>query len=278
MGFESTILLYFHLTKCSCSSSAYQQSWAWGGKRFRFGGEKFGEQADQREFREFEIYVADDGTNPGARTVTSTLTVNILDANDVRPVFSPAVYSSTVVEPGVAGTTVTTVTATDSDDAILTYSLATATVFSIDSGGVITLANSNTLDYETTKQYALVAYAADAAGNSATTTVHIRVTGVNEHTPVFAPASRSVTIDENASLGTLVVDADATDQDHGADGTLTYTLTSVPAGFTNLMAINPATGEMTVAGDIDRESMATSPVIFIIGVTDSGTAPGNSVI
>ncbi|XP_052781279.1 protocadherin Fat 4-like isoform X2 [Mya arenaria] len=221
---------------------------------------------------ELEVYAADNGQQ-GSRTVTSTLTITILDENDVTPVFFPAVYYANVTEPGVTGTSVTTITATDSDSAVVSYSLADVTIFQIDTGGVVRIQNGGLINYETTTSYALVAYAEDDGGHSATTTIHIKVIGINEDPPVFSPATESINIDENINIGFLVVDTTATDGDSGADGKLTYSISSVPSGFDNLMAINPQTGEMTVAGDVDMEVMTINPVTFNIEVTDAGTDP-----
>ncbi|WAR26922.1 FAT4-like protein, partial [Mya arenaria] len=208
---------------------------------------------------ELEVYAADNGQQ-GSRTVTSTLTITILDENDVTPVFFPAVYYANVTEPGVTGTSVTTITATDSDSAVVSYSLADVTIFQIDTGGVVRIQNGGLINYETTTSYALVAYAEDDGGHSATTTIHIKVIGINEDPPVFSPATESINIDENINIGFLVVDTTATDGDSGADGKLTYSISSVPSGFDNLMAINPQTGEMTVAGDVDMEVMTINPI------------------
>ncbi|XP_053377420.1 cadherin-23-like [Mercenaria mercenaria] len=221
------------------------------------------------------VVAADDGTDPNALSATVTIAVTVLDDNDATPVFVPAVYSASISEDDGVGTTVTTVTANDVDgaDTTLTYSLVNAfSVFQIDSGGVITIQNK-AQDYETTKSYTLVVYAVDAASHTGSTTVHVEITGYNENNPIFSPASASVNIDENSATGFVVIDVNATDADDGEDGSITYSISTEPSGFEGVLAIDPTTGIVTVAGDIDREAV-TNPLSFTMQASDAGTSPG----
>ncbi|KAH9508008.1 hypothetical protein Btru_052572, partial [Bulinus truncatus] len=56
-----------------------------------------------------------DSPNPSSRTVCQAMTITITDVNDHTPVFSPSTYSASASESASVGTTVLTVTATDSD-------------------------------------------------------------------------------------------------------------------------------------------------------------------
>ncbi|KAL4226469.1 hypothetical protein ACF0H5_014452 [Mactra antiquata] len=225
---------------------------------------------------ELVAVATDDGTNPSARSTSVTITVTVLDDNDVTPVFSPAVYSASISENDNIGKTVTTVTATDSDDASLAYSLVnTFSVFQIDTGGIITI-QSNVQDYEIVTGYTLVVHAVDGASNTASTTVHVEVTSYNEFSPVFSPATSLIIIDENTAIGTLVINVNATDSDNGLDGDITYSMTSFPAGMMDKLAIDPTTGVVTVAGSFNREAV-TNPLSFTIQAEDGGTTPGGSL-
>ncbi|XP_060602144.1 cadherin-23-like isoform X2 [Ruditapes philippinarum] len=215
----------------------------------------------------------DDGTSPSVLSTTVTIAVTVLDSNDVTPIFSPAIYAASISENDNIGVTVTTVAATDADDSSVTYSLVnTFSIFQIDSSGVITIQN-NVQDYESTKSYTLVVHAVDAAANTGSTTVHVEITGYNENNPIFAPASAVVNLNENAATGDTVIDVDATDADDGVDGSLTYSISTVPTGFEGILAIDPTTGIVTVAGDIDRESL-TNPLSFTMQAIDAGSSPG----
>lgn len=222
---------------------------------------------------ELVVIASDDGTDPNALSSTVTITVTLLDNNDVTPVFTPAVYAASISENDGVGTTVTTVTASDGDDPSITYSLVDAfSIFGIDSGGVITIQNQ-VQDYETTTSYTLVVHAVDSASHTGSTTVHIKVTSYNENNPVFSPATASVNLNENSASGTNVINVNASDTDSGNDGAITYSISSEPAGLEGLLAIDPTTGVITVVGDIDRESV-TNPLVFQMQATDAGTSPG----
>ena len=216
----------------------------------------------------------DDGTNPNVLSSSVTIAVTVLDQNDVTPIFNPAVYAASISENDNVGTTVTTVTATDADDASVTYSLVNAfSIFQIASSGVITIQNK-AQDYESTKTYSLVVHAVDAASHTGSATVHVEITGYNEHNPVFAPATASVNLEENSATGVTVVNVNATDDDDGDDGSITYSISAEPAGLGGVLAIDPTTGVVTVAGDIDRESV-TNPLSFTMQAIDAGSSPGN---
>lgn len=222
------------------------------------------------------VVAVDNGVNP--KTGTASLTVSITGINDARPYFQPAVYYASVPENNGSASSVviTTVTAKDSDDGdTLVYRLVDGfSIFEIDSSlGVISLLPMSG-DYEGTKSYSLVVNAVDSTSNTVSTTVHVLITGVNEDSPTFIPASVSVSINENVPLEDIVIQLNASDSDDGPDGELTYNLTTVPTGFENLLAVDPVTGAVSVADVIDRE-VVPSVGVFQIKATDAGT-PGKS--
>ena len=61
----------------------------------------------------FNVIATDRGINPN--TGTTTVTVNVIDVNDQRPVFIGSPYSAQVLENSPFGTRVKTIKATDSD-------------------------------------------------------------------------------------------------------------------------------------------------------------------
>src|SRR6202008_2451972 len=121
--------------------------------------------------------------------------------------------------------------------------------FAIDSStGVITVADSSKLDYETTQQFVLTVRASDGT-RSSTGTVTVNLNNLNDNPPVVP--SSTVAIDENTANGTTGQTVAATD----ADGdTLTYSLTAGNSG--SAFAIDSSTGVITVADatKLDYES------------------------
>jgi len=100
-----------------------------------------------------------------------------------------ATYSVTKAETLSPGSAIATVAASDADRGeTVTFSWVTSqTGFTLDQmSGEILLAGA--LDRETTPSYSLLVKASDGA-NTATATVTLTVTDVNDNSPVFNPAS-----------------------------------------------------------------------------------------
>ena len=217
----------------------------------------------------------DNGDNPGPRSTSVDVTITVVNENDGSPVFTPGVYSVVIPENLNNEDTVTTVTASDIDDANLAYLIISGNddnVFRIDktdSNGVLIINDNALLDYERMKSYTIVVHAVDAGGLTGTTTVAIEVTGYNEFSPHLNSLSSTQFVPENSAIGHHVIDLDATDDDQGPDGEITYTITS---GNTGKFSIDPTSGLVTVAGSLDREDIAS--YTLEITVADKGVQPG----
>ena len=115
------------------------------------------------------------------------------------PEFSDASPTFAVDEGATTGTTVGTVTATDPDGEVVTYSLGGADItafsedFSYDSaGGAITVKTGATIDHESKASYAVTITATDTAGITAPASVTINVTNLDEAGAVALPPGRPV--------------------------------------------------------------------------------------
>jgi hypothetical protein len=166
------------------------------------------------------------------------------------------------------GSTVGTVVASDPNTGqTLTYSIVggnTNTAFAINANtGVITVANSQALNYEVTTAFPLIIRVTDNGTPIlySQATVTINILNVNE-APVIANQAFSVA--QYSTNGTVVGTVLATDPDAGQ--TKTYSIT---AGNTNsCFAINSSTGVISVVN-----STALSPQTFnlTVRVTDNGS-------
>lgn len=224
---------------------------------------------------ELVVLAKDDGTDPSQKTGTATVTVFVTNFNDGTPEFDPGVYIALVNENAAVGDLVTTVTVVDIDDATFTYRILSGNsdgIFRIDGTtniATITVDDNTSLDFETTVSYTLVIEATDAGGLFGTATVNIEITNYNEHAPVFTTTQNTVSVAENAAVGTSVLDIDATDADHGIDGVFRFSITS---GAQGKFSINPITGLVNVSGALDIETK--NSYTLVITAKDSGTNPG----
>jgi hypothetical protein len=149
---------------------------------------------------------ADDGLNTASQTVTITIT----DVDEIDPVFT----SATAVDFAENGTgTAYTITATDENT--ITYSLGTGndeSLFDLDEG-VVTFKIAP--DFETKSSYVIEVKANDGL-NTASQTVTITITDVDEIDPVFTSAT-AVNFAENGTGAVYTIIA--TDEN-----TITYSL------------------------------------------------------
>lgn len=105
------------------------------------------------------------------------------------------------------------------------------------------------LDYERTTRYQLHVA---ANGGEAEARVLIEVEDENDNSPQFARASYEASLDENAPVGSSVLQVSATDADRGKNAFVTYALAnSGPSPF----AIHPFTGVISTSGPLDYELM-----------------------
>lgn len=198
--------------------------------------------------RNFTVKV-NDGTSDSA---VVTITITITNVNEV-PTISAASFS--LAENSANATVVGSVSASDPENATLTYSITagnTGGAFAIASNGQITVATASALDFETTPGFTLTIQASDGT-NSASATITITLTNVDE-APVFAAAPYSFNLAENSANGTTVGSVSATDPEAA---TVNYSITA--GNGSGAFTINSTTGALTVANatPLDRETTPT---------------------
>jgi CSLREA domain-containing protein len=147
----------------------------------------------------------------------------------------------------------------------------TAAVVTNPAQGTLTLNANGTFSYTPNANYygadSFTYRANDGNTDSNTATVNITVTSVNDGSPVVAPATFPVV--ENSPTGTAVGTVSASDPaDAPMNTALTYSITAGNTG--NAFAINPTTGQITVAGTVDYES--TPSYSLTVSVADSDPA------
>ncbi|NWR71824.1 CAD19 protein, partial [Centropus unirufus] len=164
----------------------------------------------------------------------SEFIIKVQDINDHEPQFLDGPYVATVPEMSPEGTSVTQVTATDDDDpsygysARLLYSLLQGQpYFSVEpKSGVIRMASQ--MDRETKDQYLVIIQAKDMVGQagafSATATVTINLSDVNDNPPRFKQRLYYMKVSEEAPVGTTIGKLLAEDRDIGKNAAMNYFL------------------------------------------------------
>ncbi|XP_013178590.1 PREDICTED: protein dachsous [Papilio xuthus] len=191
-----------------------------------------------REMYKLTVIATDEGDPQ--MTGTATLRINVVDVNDNQPTFPPPNVIS-ISEGTEVGSILTSVTANDVDTyPALKYAIVQGdNTFSIDRySGKIVL--NKPLDFETKKQYEVNITASDTE-HVAKTTLTIKVTDVNDNTPVFDEISYNKVLPEGTGTHEIGK-VSATDRDSGDNGQVSYSFLSPSDGY----HIDTVTGAMFV--------------------------------
>ncbi|XP_051779861.1 cadherin-23 isoform X1 [Erpetoichthys calabaricus] len=211
------------------------------------------------------------------------LTIVILDENDNRPIFSPAVLTVSLRENSPAGVVVTQLTASDADSSVngwLNYRIEGGAQdrFLIDAQSGAVLVGNTTLDREERDSYRLVVVAVDR-GNpplSGTATLIIMLDDVNDSRPEFLQPIQTVSVNESTPPGAIIAQVTATDRD--LRPRLEYYIIEVLAmddtntlvpNLQDSFGIDFHTGAVFVKKPLNRELVAT--FVITISVHDNAS-------
>jgi protocadherin Fat 4 len=210
---------------------------------------------DYETSQQYEVWIeASDSDNPSLRSVMK-LTINVTDANDNGPIMEKMIYYAEVMEEEPPPQMVARVRATDADsdeNGQVSYRLVNdfESAFEIDSDTGEIFTNLR-LDREDIASYELTVEAVDQGMPQMTgsATVLITVLDKNDNPPRFTRLF-SVNVTENAEISSFVIKVTSSDLDINENANATYNFTENPG---NKFAIDPISGNVTVAGRLDRE-------------------------
>ena len=200
---------------------------------------------------------ASDGTNT---TAAQAVAITVMDVNE-----APSLTSGTAASFAENGTgTAYTVTATDPENAALTYALAgtDATLFSINATtGAVTFATAPNFeapaDAGGNNVYDVTVTASDGTNTTAAQAVAITVTNVNEAPTLTSGATSTATLAVNQAFSN---DVSGLFSDVDAGNVFSYSATGLPTGISIAATTGVISGTPTATG--------TVPVV--ITATDSG--------
>ena len=215
----------------------------------------------------------------GATSDPVQATIRIVLINDHSPVFGQVQYTGTVSETASLHYSLLTVNATDADrgfNTTISYSIVSPITvpFTVDpQNGTVSIVGP--LDYELHMNYTFTIVASDNGVSigygtrTGQTTVVVAVEDENDNAPVFEPNQTTffTSVYEDANVGSLVFDLNATDRDSGENARLNYTIDA--GNEDGRFEIDAFSGQITVRANLDRETI--SVYSLNVSVWDNGS-------
>ncbi|XP_033621472.1 protocadherin alpha-9-like, partial [Fukomys damarensis] len=209
--------------------------------------------------------------------------VEVKDINDNPPVFPATQKNLFIAESRPLDSRFPLEGASDADvgaNALLTYRLSPNEYFSLDipprheQVKPLGLVLRKPLDREEAPELYLLLTATDGGKPELTGSVQVIITvlDANDNAPVFHRTLYTVKLPEDVSIGTLVINANASDADEGVNGEITYAFSSdVSPDIKSKFHIDAVSGEITVIGLIDFEESKTYKIQ--VEAVDKGSLP-----
>ena len=203
---------------------------------------------------------ASDGGSP-QKTTTTNVQISILSENEFTPDFGLLNETIQVMENASVNSEIYQVNATDQDygpDGMVEYSITSenpAGYITIDSQGKVTIAQA--LDREVTPNgVTLTIQATDkpntGTAKSSTMELIVQITDYNDNAPEFKAEISPQEVSEQAVVGDVIVQVEATDADQGANAEISYSITA--GNSDDIFEIDAAKGEIKVKKSLDLES------------------------
>ncbi|XP_034740142.1 protocadherin Fat 4 [Etheostoma cragini] len=211
----------------------------------------------------------------GVSSDSAVVEVQVTDVNDNSPVFTSDSVTQSVPEDADVGSDVTVVPATDKDSSFnkeIRYSLRGGEgKFSVDPvSGMVSV--TGPLDRETKTEYSLLMVAEDQGrpARSATASLLVRVSDINDNVPKFSNAEYQGEVLETASVGTSLLTLSAVDPDEGANGSVTYSILSQhPSSEALVFELDSSSGTLQLAQPLDYSEVKVYSLV--VQASDGGT-------
>ncbi|CAH1233157.1 TNC [Branchiostoma lanceolatum] len=207
-------------------------------------------------------------------TGTATITINVTDQNDNKPVINiPPDTEYNLQANSPTGFHVTTIQASDADrsddNSKITYGIASASPFvSIAAtNGSVTV--NSALESGT---YLVRVSATDHGSPPKSDEISLRmiVTSVSTNTAPQCPEDQSLEIpSQSLTRGSTITTIEAEDHDNGPNGDVSYSFKSQTGDLASLFDIHPSTGRIYVASDVPQLNDTFSAVAMTVEVRDN---------
>ena len=211
-----------------------------------------------------------DGCLGCALSFRISVMVTVNDLNDNSPVFTHPPSMVLVSEDSQQHIVVAEYRAVDADtgaNAVITFTLSPTNLpFTLSPTGTLSLTGG--IDFEVTQSYTITITASNLGNtHSSTANTTIDILNVNDNTPVITGKPYSAAVLENTDINFVVETVTAMDADLGIHGQIYYWIIS--GNFQNYFALNPNSGDLTINGNIDRETIDS--INLLVEARDNGT-------
>lgn len=213
--------------------------------------------------------------------------VEVKDINDNSPEFPHRESMVEISENAAVGSRIPLDPAADADvgsNYIQSYQISVNSHFTIDvllrADGVkyAELVLMKELDRESQASYSVELVATDGGNpyRSGSTKITVKVTDFNDNSPVFDQNSFSVSLPEDAPVGTVILDLNAVDADEGLNGEVVYGFgKQVSHEIRELFQVDNKSGRLALRSPVDFEDKSTYELD--VQATDLGPNPTPSV-
>ncbi|XP_028923777.1 protocadherin-18 [Ornithorhynchus anatinus] len=210
--------------------------------------------------------------------------VEVLDINDHAPQFARPLIPIEISESAAVGTRIPLDGAADpdvGDNGLHSYALAANDAFGLevrtraaDGAAFAELVVARELDRERTASYQLRLTASDrgAPPRTGSALLSVSVSDSNDNSPAFERPAYAVRLPEDAPVGTLLLDLNATDPDLGPNGQVVYAFSGhVAPAVAETFRVDPRRGLLTLARPLDFEAVSS----YEIGVQAQDLGPNS---
>ncbi|XP_036380422.1 protocadherin alpha-7-like isoform X2 [Megalops cyprinoides] len=234
---------------------------------------------EEEKTHKIDVYVSDKGSLP--LTTQCNVLVKVEDVNDNKPEIDVTSLSSQILEDSPPGTVVALMGVTDLDSGVngqVVCTLPEDLPFDLkpsSEGNFYSLVTKSPLDREAVPQYDITITAKDLGTPSLSSvkTIRVKVSDINDNSPVFTQDPYTLYLLENNSPGASILTVSASDADEGENALVSYSFGHVSAGpghsVTSFLNINPENGNIYALKTFDFETLKTFQ-FHVVG-KDSGT-------
>ncbi|XP_031654390.1 protocadherin gamma-A3 isoform X15 [Oncorhynchus kisutch] len=237
---------------------------------------------DYEKDKKYEMMI--EAMDQGGLTDSSKVLIDIVDVNDNSPVINVMSFSSPVSEDSPLGTTIAIINVKDADsdsNGHVMCSIDNNLPFKIKSSltNYYTVVTDSAFDRETMPEYNITIKATDSGSPplSSARTIYLKISDVNDNSPLFDKGTYSASVTENNSPGMSIFTISALDSDWNQNARISYLLEDTKISGTpvsSYISINSETGVLHAVRSFDYEQI--KQLKLVVKAQDGGSPPLSS--